>query len=280
MQNLASHFAILGLTPGASVADVRAAHKRLVVLCHPDRVTGNPTLRIAAEEHTKRLNAARDEILRPVVVEEAIASSQTSADTAERVGPVPPGTVGPSGQQKPLSSIQRWIAFLALYLVGISILAGAGISVFERPAKPEPAKPKSDLAAIEKICVSDIMNARSYIDNPQEDVLVALRKYAVATERLAVEAEGLFYRGMSFGIVVREYSDTLNKVYSFSSSVPLPPLSRMDATLPPLLAKMDALRARMMEFASGSPSAIGVPHSAIRPSLDPRTLKGRSARAS
>jgi hypothetical protein len=280
MQNLDSHFAILGLPSGASVADVRAAHKRLVVLCHPDRVADNPTLKLAAEAHTKRLNAARDEILRAIedAVVSASASGSTSADSSPRVDPDPSVSGSTENQQRPISAIEKLLLFAVLCIACYSVLMAIG--GFDHPTKPEQPEPRSELATIEKICALDIMNARNYIDNPQEDVLVALKKYALATERLAVEAKGLFYHGMSFGIVVREYSDTLNKVYSVASSDRLLSLSRMEDTLPALVAKIDALRARMMEFGSGSPSVSGDPHSAIRPSVEPRAQRGGSSRAS
>jgi hypothetical protein len=49
--------AILGLSAGAGPEEIKAAHRRLVSAVHPDRG--------GSEELTRRVNAARDLLLRP-----------------------------------------------------------------------------------------------------------------------------------------------------------------------------------------------------------------------
>ena len=53
---LAEARAVLGLQRGASAADIRAAHRRLVAVTHPDHG--------GSAELTRRINAARDALLR------------------------------------------------------------------------------------------------------------------------------------------------------------------------------------------------------------------------
>jgi DnaJ homolog subfamily C member 19 len=48
--------ALLGVEPGASPEDIRAAHRRLVSAVHPDRG--------GSAELTRRVNAARDRLLK------------------------------------------------------------------------------------------------------------------------------------------------------------------------------------------------------------------------
>ena len=50
---------MLGLTPAATIEDVRDAYKTLIKQNHPDRVHGMaPVFRALAEAETKRINAA------------------------------------------------------------------------------------------------------------------------------------------------------------------------------------------------------------------------------
>jgi hypothetical protein len=52
-------FAVLGLSPAATIEEVKEAYKRLVKQNHPDRLHGmSPALRKLAEAETQRLNAA------------------------------------------------------------------------------------------------------------------------------------------------------------------------------------------------------------------------------
>jgi hypothetical protein len=52
-------FAVLGLSPMATIEDVRGAYKTLIKQYHPDRVHGMaPVFRALAEAETKRINAA------------------------------------------------------------------------------------------------------------------------------------------------------------------------------------------------------------------------------
>jgi hypothetical protein len=52
-------FAVLGLSPAATIEDVRNAYKALIKQNHPDRVHGMaPVFRTLAEAETKRINAA------------------------------------------------------------------------------------------------------------------------------------------------------------------------------------------------------------------------------
>jgi DnaJ-domain-containing protein 1 len=49
--------AVLGVGPGADAAAIRAAHRRLVSALHPDKG--------GSAELTRRINAARDVLLKP-----------------------------------------------------------------------------------------------------------------------------------------------------------------------------------------------------------------------
>jgi hypothetical protein len=65
-------FAILGLSPAASVEELRVAYKRLIKQYHPDRVHGMaPAFTRLAETQTRRLNAAYQQALSSLVPQAA-----------------------------------------------------------------------------------------------------------------------------------------------------------------------------------------------------------------
>jgi len=65
-------FEILGLSPSASVDELRTAYKRLIKQYHPDRVHGMaPAFTRLAEAQTRRLNAAYQQALISLVPEAA-----------------------------------------------------------------------------------------------------------------------------------------------------------------------------------------------------------------
>jgi curved DNA-binding protein CbpA len=62
-----SWFAVLGISPSATLDEVREAYKRKIKQSHPDRVQGMAAnIRSLAESETKRLNAAYQEALKAV----------------------------------------------------------------------------------------------------------------------------------------------------------------------------------------------------------------------
>ncbi len=52
------HYETLGITPDASLEEIRQAYKDLVHVWHPDRFSYNPRLREKAEEKLKEINLA------------------------------------------------------------------------------------------------------------------------------------------------------------------------------------------------------------------------------
>lgn len=55
---------VLGLEPGASRAEISAAHRELAQMLHPDKFGENKRLRARAEQQMKRINEARDVLLK------------------------------------------------------------------------------------------------------------------------------------------------------------------------------------------------------------------------
>ncbi len=55
-------YAILGLSPNASIAEVKQAYRNLVKKCHPDLFFHNPILQQKAQEILTKINKAYDEL--------------------------------------------------------------------------------------------------------------------------------------------------------------------------------------------------------------------------
>ncbi len=54
-------YEVLGLKPGASQEEIKAAYKKLIKQYHPDQYGDNP-LRNLAEEKMREINAAYDQL--------------------------------------------------------------------------------------------------------------------------------------------------------------------------------------------------------------------------
>ena len=55
---------VLGLEAGATPAEIAAAHRELAQMLHPDKFGANKRLRARAEQQMKRINEARDVLLK------------------------------------------------------------------------------------------------------------------------------------------------------------------------------------------------------------------------
>ena len=56
-------FEILELKLDATLDQVKKAYKKIMMVCHPDKVQGDPKLKIIAEQRTKEINGAREEVI-------------------------------------------------------------------------------------------------------------------------------------------------------------------------------------------------------------------------
>ena len=74
---------LLGLSPGASSAELKAAHRDLAKVWHPDRFLHDPRLQEKAQEKIKKINEAYDQLLS----RKAKRQKPPSASTRERYAP-------------------------------------------------------------------------------------------------------------------------------------------------------------------------------------------------
>jgi curved DNA-binding protein CbpA len=61
--NIKECFDILELKIDATLDQVKKAYKKLMMLCHPDKVHKDPDLKMIAERRAKEINVAREELV-------------------------------------------------------------------------------------------------------------------------------------------------------------------------------------------------------------------------
>ncbi len=132
-EEAARYLAILGLTPGASLADIKQAYRDLVNVWHPDRFAHHPRLQTKAEENLKQVNAAYAWL---VEHPEELASPAGGVHRASRE------EVRPTVRRPRLEPV-----LLVVFLVGASVLAGVVLQSRRRAAIVAPAANQARSAA-------------------------------------------------------------------------------------------------------------------------------------
>lgn len=81
---------VLGLEPGASRAEILAAHRELAQMLHPDKFGENKRLRARAEQQMKRVNEARDVLLKGAAGSSHAGAASSAGKGSTRRGPSAP----------------------------------------------------------------------------------------------------------------------------------------------------------------------------------------------
>ncbi|MDH3212186.1 MAG: SH3 domain-containing protein [Myxococcales bacterium] len=113
------YLALLELEPGATLGQVKAAHRRLVQIWHPDRFEANVERRIAAEDKIKGINSAYTWLT-------------TQRGVLERLEP------DPAPARRVPAFRRRWIS---------SAVLAAGATLLALAAR-DPTRPASGAAAL------------------------------------------------------------------------------------------------------------------------------------
>ncbi|HWT00630.1 MAG TPA: DnaJ domain-containing protein [Pyrinomonadaceae bacterium] len=107
MDELNKYYELLGVRPGASVQELKTAHRDMAKVWHPDRFAHDPRLQQKAQEKLKEINEAYDQL--------------TSARTGRRPRPAaPPAQEAHAPQQPAPARRGRWqLVLLALSISGV-----------------------------------------------------------------------------------------------------------------------------------------------------------------
>jgi hypothetical protein len=119
---------LLGLGPGASSAELKAAHRDLAKVWHPDRFLHDPRLQQKAQEKLKEINEAYEQ-LRPGKAKR----QRPPASTCERQAPPTPSTFDQYAQRI------RWQLILAPVLIFAVVFLVASRSLLRTAEREVPA---------------------------------------------------------------------------------------------------------------------------------------------
>lgn len=114
MEDLHRCYEILDLPPDAPMEEVKRSYRDMVSIWHPDRFTGNPRLRLKAEEKLKSIIAAHECIMEHLSSAEASRNgrSLSRGNNRETAGTSTP----PSADTSPLchapAMLDRFVSFL------------------------------------------------------------------------------------------------------------------------------------------------------------------------
>lgn len=222
-----NYYEELGLTPGASVEQIRHAYKNLARLLHPDQHSDG-TLRKLAELQMKRLNA-----IHAVLTD---AGARRAYDLSLEEAPEEASPRGPAGARA--AGWGSWLRFSASdlrfagWLAGVTVVAAALFWVLSDNAKPklpasEKLPPRPELAGTPLTAPVESPSAEGLA---RELSLVRRRVEVLEVERNLARAElaGLRLRVQSGGLFSRAVLPQSNRP---AFSLPEPPATPSQVSL-------------------------------------------------
>ncbi len=128
--DLSKAYEVLGVKPGVSMQELKAAHRDLAKVWHPDRFLHDPRLQEKAQEKLKEINEAYEQI--------------SSGKVPRPVTP-PPRAAQTVNHTQPNSSNWQWVTIFLLVFAAVfavttrSLLQQRSRQVAEEPQLEEPA---------------------------------------------------------------------------------------------------------------------------------------------
>ncbi len=147
------YYELLGVAPGASVQELKAAHRDLAKVWHPDRFSHDPRLQQKAQEKLKEINEAYDQLKAGKTGRrQTPASSQTNSTTNQ-------SSTSPNVSTRRVSwkfILLPALAFALIFFAAFRTLIPTGQQRTQSPAAPteqaqalpnEETQPSSDSSA-------------------------------------------------------------------------------------------------------------------------------------
>ena len=131
--DLSKAYDLLGVKPGVSNRDLKAAHRDLAKVWHPDRFLHDPRLQEKAQEKLKEINEAYDLLISGKVPK---AAPSRSAETVY--------------SQKPRrrAGSSQWTAIPLLIFVAVFAITITFLLQRRKPAPPPPAEQSEQIATL------------------------------------------------------------------------------------------------------------------------------------
>jgi hypothetical protein len=133
-EELERYYELLGLAPGATPEQLKAAHRDLVKVWHPDRFAHDPRLQQKAQEKLKEINEAFEALTSG----RAPRRPQTAPRERQRVEAPPPARAR-----------SRWPSLFLAALVCGAVFAAAFYTLRARGVTPARATEKAPAASVE-----------------------------------------------------------------------------------------------------------------------------------
>jgi uncharacterized protein (TIGR03067 family) len=137
-------YEILKLKPGATEQEIREAHKTLSRVWHPDKYSDDPKAKKIAEDEIKKLNSARDQLLKSPNNPRSKQTNNPGAYQSTGVHTASPDNQSNKGKSSRWGLIAFGILALFVTLCGTSIFIGKSLL---NPSTNSPFKTKEEIDA-------------------------------------------------------------------------------------------------------------------------------------
>ena len=202
-------YELLGVRPGASRQELKAAYRDLTKVWHPDRFTHDPRLQQKAEEKLKEINKAYEQLTSVKTWLSRMTHSPRSPHTVERNEATPKYTsrVVPVKRSSLIWLLAPVIVFGAVFAFTIRFMPAQANRQSQMPIESRAAEPESDSSAGMRTVESGRKSADSPVTNRQ-----AVEHQQLPTTTVVIDS--------TTGLLARDECPTKNRMTYPTGSEP------------------------------------------------------------